>query len=426
MRVHVVAQLLWACLLWNSILPERCLATRTSVILSNSYTERPDNNDVPDDLDVVVSDDLPAARHQYYIIWAGKAYRWLSSAILRLRSGRSVVIKWFRLQGVADSVIDTVIVKTKEKLGKIREAVRTMYIDKGDKAHCEVQRSRGGSHGTLAYVYPGEMRSGRWMIRMCDFAAEFKGDTSTQTLVHELSHHMGTTDEAYGKNDCLKLRPEEAIKNADTYALFVADLGHKKASSSPHYEEGSAERHPLCNMACDADEWVEPSTGTTVHLDRAPSLKHCLFCEWVPRPGKLVGLGRMLGILNSSDAQEQVLCGDGSPHPVRIEDGDCDTHGCQYIRDSQRCLEAAVKLGYEFPLVSSGKHAKDKALPFGCHMTDDTLSLNLNARSEADASPEDAMLCMCPTNSEYGDSSKGRSCCVEYECEEPRSQKPRK
>ena len=55
-------------------------------------------------------------------------------------------------------------------------------------------------------------------------------DSKLQTLVHELSHVYGNTDDvkkAYGVKKCLnfaKTQPDDAVKNADSYGYFYCDV----------------------------------------------------------------------------------------------------------------------------------------------------------------------------------------------------------
>ena len=64
-----------------------------------------------------------------------------------------------------------------------------------------------------------------------DKAPEKESDNSKlQTLVHELSHVYGNTDDVkkgYGVTKCLDLakkRPDDAVKNADSYGYFYCDV----------------------------------------------------------------------------------------------------------------------------------------------------------------------------------------------------------
>ncbi|KAH8697994.1 hypothetical protein BGW36DRAFT_342194 [Talaromyces proteolyticus] len=44
------------------------------------------------------------------------------------------------------------------------------------------------------------------------------------SILHEMTHLNGTTDYAYGRDNCLQLNAEEAVKNADTYELYAESV----------------------------------------------------------------------------------------------------------------------------------------------------------------------------------------------------------
>merc|ERR1719401_3382361 len=104
-----------------------------------------------------------------------------------------------------------------------------LYIKKG------LDKDSGGSCGdwTAAYVLVYEDRcdvstsrdcgtkdpkSARYIIHICEAHWKFGAGVQIGTIVHEASHHFGTDDEAYcDQEDCLKLPPEDARNNADSY-----------------------------------------------------------------------------------------------------------------------------------------------------------------------------------------------------------------
>lgn len=91
-----------------------------------------------------------------------------------------------------------------------------------------------GDKHPRAFAYTLEMDDGVFEIgftSLYDEAPEKESDDSKlQTLVHELSHVYGNTDDvkkAYGVKKCLKIaktQPDDAVKNADSYGYFYCDV----------------------------------------------------------------------------------------------------------------------------------------------------------------------------------------------------------
>lgn len=372
------------------------------------------------DLDIEVSTEIAAGRHEYYCIWAMKAHRWLATAIKRMRAGRKDLVKWFILKNYGEEERAHVEYEVRKRLVKMQTGLENLYIEKGTE--CDVRRKKGGSQGTLAYVYPGQKRGDAFVVHVCDYAKEFKGDVSTKTLVHEISHHMGTVDSierksgntAYGKTLCLALDAQRAANNADTYSLYVYGLAKRSRSETGLYEEGSGTPHASCNTGCDPAVW-HYGEGGVQDLDLTPPLQHCLDCSWVRKENMK---GMLAGWLGSNDTASGE-CGDANGEWRAIEKEDCDTIGCDYITSDSECKQAAAAFGLDFDLVR-GKRARRKDAPFGCHTSDEGLFMNIDRRSDAVASPSDKMMCSCPTSQEYASTFGSRACCTSYECEAPK------
>lgn len=91
-----------------------------------------------------------------------------------------------------------------------------------------------GDKHPRAFAYTLEMDDDVFEIgftSLYDEAPEKESDDSKlQTLVHELSHVYGNTDDvkkAYGVKKCLnfaKTQPDDAVKNADSYGYFYCDV----------------------------------------------------------------------------------------------------------------------------------------------------------------------------------------------------------
>eukprot|EP00929_Paragymnodinium_shiwhaense_P098254 TRINITY_DN59766_c0_g1_i1.p1 TRINITY_DN59766_c0_g1~~TRINITY_DN59766_c0_g1_i1.p1 ORF type:complete len:417 (+),score=86.04 TRINITY_DN59766_c0_g1_i1:159-1409(+) len=365
---------------------------------------------------VTVSPEIAETRKEYYYTWAEKAHHWMRKALLRLSSGRKLVTKWFRLQKFKDAEYYDVVAQIRLRLTDMMKSLENLYIEKGTKEDCQLQRKRGGSHGTLAYVYPGQKHGNAWNIHVCDYATEFKGDISTKTLIHEVSHHRGTKDHAYGKSACLKLPWQEAVQNADSYALFVYDLlKHKKEDGNFLYEEGSGTPHPYCNTACDATSFT--FNGSEAELDLYAPIGSCMKCEAKTKRDGVAGWVNWAASMGE-EAQDEGVCDDGSTVYKMIKDGDCDTYGCDYLHHHSTCKEAAHALGIPYELLSQHRISSETE-PYGCHVTAYGLFFNRNRRSDVDAQPHSRMICECPTSEKFGETFRANVCCTVHECEIP-------
>lgn len=88
-------------------------------------------------------------------------------------------------------------------------------------------------------------QAGRYVINICEFYWNEVIQISSRigTIVHESSHHFGTTDEGYcDMVDCLALSSREARNNADTYTKLVEQLVSDRSlpggSPSAHLPSG--------------------------------------------------------------------------------------------------------------------------------------------------------------------------------------------
>jgi len=358
-------------------------------------------------IDVTVDSDIEAGRHEYYQTWAKKAYKWLDAAIARLaadrrRNAKSLMVKWFSLEKLP-AEWDNVEEQVKKRLIAMQKAITDLYIQKGTE--CDVRKQRGGAHGTLAYVYKGAKHGSSWVINVCEYAKGFDGDVSTRTLIHEVAHHMGTDDHAYGKKDCLKLPAQQAVQNADTYALLV-DLLRKEKNL---YIEGSGVPHLSCNTVCDSDEFDSHK------LNALPPLGNCLQCSWNYKASGLAGtFNSVFGGINGTETD---FCGSGLQVATSFASGDCEDHGCEWVDNHRECLKASQALGLGFAEVNH--KAYDAHAPYACHASGGHLLFNRNLKSEAKASPSDKMICMCPSPEEYAETKLSYACCTAYECERP-------
>ncbi|PKY00581.1 zincin [Aspergillus campestris IBT 28561] len=94
------------------------------------------------------------------------------------------------------------------------------------------QSQCGGGKGTLAYALSGSnkvVNCPDW-YKLVPETDNCGGIDQGLTMIHELSHisgvySPGTGDHAYKYNDLIKLSPEQAILNADTYTFYAAAIG---------------------------------------------------------------------------------------------------------------------------------------------------------------------------------------------------------
>jgi len=128
-----------------------------------------------------------------------------------------------------------------EDLSKIYAQLEIIYVGLmnvdyryvGEAGLCDPNKKANSLRAAYVYTkwegvyYHGV--SGNPIVHLCHKFFELGGDDERQdTLIHEISHHKPepTVDFAYGR-DVGRLAltgPESAIKNADTYALFVRKL----------------------------------------------------------------------------------------------------------------------------------------------------------------------------------------------------------
>ena len=65
--------------------------------------------------------------------------------------------------------------------------------------------------------------AGRWLELHSGARMRVRG----YVIIHELAHHFGSKDIAYGPGDCQQLDGSTAMNNADSFSLFVqAALGN--------------------------------------------------------------------------------------------------------------------------------------------------------------------------------------------------------
>jgi hypothetical protein len=119
--------------------------------------------------------------------------------------------------------------------GLIRDRLRAILTDSPRQRNFAMQCAPQndpvcGSFGAYGYTRPGGRRGIRWCPRF------FRGGAIYQVrmIIHETAHHfarrVGTAghvgDRAYFKDRAYAfLRPEEAMDNADSFAMFCQDIG---------------------------------------------------------------------------------------------------------------------------------------------------------------------------------------------------------
>lgn len=173
-------------------------------------------------------------RQEFYRKFILRARSWITVGIRRIDSGRKLVRKWFNLR--TKSAIDEQLNVTRRHLSLMLASTYRISILAG-MSYKTGGQCRGG---TVAYVrqfapWPdvtdfreiGEMRDGRYVIHICDhfWTGNLSEAARVGTIVHESSHHFGTVDKGYcDKIDCLKLSPDDARNNADSYVHFIREL----------------------------------------------------------------------------------------------------------------------------------------------------------------------------------------------------------
>jgi hypothetical protein len=222
----------------------------------------------PGGVDVAFGSRTKASRHAEYRELVVKAAAWLSYALKRLRAGRPLVKKWFVLRSEAQ--VDAQMIEARKHMTRMWQLMNHILIKKGlpseEGGPCSVQNGAG----TMAYVMKsnrchvpqgfrtdcGEKERGRYIVNICEFywSWGFGTDTHVGTIVHESSHHFGTTDHGYcDMVDCLALSSTKARDNADTYTKLIGDL----VASRHLHEDPLGGEHPLCNTDCGAVAWED-------------------------------------------------------------------------------------------------------------------------------------------------------------------------
>jgi len=176
-------------------------------------------------------------RHKM-IVATQKANAWLSSSLRKLGTPRSnnFVRKWIgkhRDQIAAMRQIHKFLSQAQTVLANpvIRQGPAGRGNDRfGQKDVCDPH--------TYAYVYPGlqervlnlkaNRMEQRFVIYMCPYVLEMDDWIELSgTLIHEATHHVGTSDFEYGHSGCqdlAKREPLEALFNADSLEYLVDDL----------------------------------------------------------------------------------------------------------------------------------------------------------------------------------------------------------
>jgi len=224
----------------------------------------------PGGVDVAFGGRTKASRHAEYRKIVVKASAWLSYALKRLRAGRGLVEKWFVLGGrvTTEAEVDAQIIEARKHMTRMWQLMNRILIKKGipseEGGPCSVENGAG----TMAYVMKkgwchvpqghrsdcGTKEGGRYIVNICEFywGWGFGTNTHVGTIVHESSHHFGTTDNGYcDMVDCLALSSRKARENADTYTKLIAEL----VASRHLHEDPHGGEHPLCNTDCDASAW---------------------------------------------------------------------------------------------------------------------------------------------------------------------------
>jgi len=227
--------------------------------------------------DVAFGSRIRRDRHTEYRVYAMKASAWISTALRRIRSGRSITKKWFILRSEAQ--IDAQTIEARKHLMKMLTAIGSMKLRKGASDVCTVTKTRDGESGTLAFVRAtlgcnvqstnscGEGRScsscghkeqGRYVVNICEFYWRNFIDQAQRvgTIVHESSHHFGTDDKAYcSAGGCLRLSSANARDNADSYTHYVKELV-KSTWLTGESLATDAVPHPSCNTGCSPTQFT--------------------------------------------------------------------------------------------------------------------------------------------------------------------------
>jgi len=225
--------------------------------------------EAPGGVDVAFGSRTKTSRHEKYRAYVVKASAWLSYALKRLRAGRHLVKKWFVLRSEAE--VDAQMVEARKHMTRMWELMNNIMIKKGLPSSEDGPCSTEDDSGTMAYVMKaggchvqqgfrrdcGSKEHGRYVVNICEFywSWGFGTDSRVGTIVHESSHHFGTTDHGYcDMVDCLALPSRKARDNADTYTRLIGEL---VASSDLQEDRLGGEHHPSCNTDCGAVVWEE-------------------------------------------------------------------------------------------------------------------------------------------------------------------------
>eukprot|EP00441_Pelagodinium_beii_P040476 CAMPEP_0197641358 /NCGR_PEP_ID=MMETSP1338-20131121/15349_1 /TAXON_ID=43686 ORGANISM="Pelagodinium beii, Strain RCC1491" /NCGR_SAMPLE_ID=MMETSP1338 /ASSEMBLY_ACC=CAM_ASM_000754 /LENGTH=1915 /DNA_ID=CAMNT_0043214331 /DNA_START=81 /DNA_END=5831 /DNA_ORIENTATION=+ len=158
-----------------------------------------------------------------------KAAAFVASAIRNMDSRADVVKRWFSISD--NKQLKKITKDVKTKLNQMQEALGQVHYKKGESSKCTGK--------TFAYVtHTPPKENDRWIVHLCDYYWKVVDDERIGTLIHEISHHFGTTDEpmpdgkgkAYGEEKCLKLETHQAIRNADNYMFLVKDLSKSEGA----------------------------------------------------------------------------------------------------------------------------------------------------------------------------------------------------
>jgi hypothetical protein len=104
-------------------------------------------------------------------------------------------------------------------------------FDSGLDFQCEAQCEKSAKGNVCGYAYNTKFFGGRGPIHLCfdqsgcDFPSR-PTDEQTAIVIHEAAHrHAGVDDKRYHHEpEYAKLKPKEAIDNADSYAMFAVKV----------------------------------------------------------------------------------------------------------------------------------------------------------------------------------------------------------
>jgi len=183
-----------------------------------------------------------------------KAYEWVRTAALRVDAGEDLVNKWLKVRG-SNFTMHQVKVHLRLIMDVLRDGLLLYRLGRD----CP---TLGRGTGIRGFIFPmlgqaetpqevnqrhfGEMVGNRSVIYWCETVwapdklqgnwpgYDLTDESVVETIlvggiVHEVSHHFGTTDVDHGQwycqlEDCSKLEPSKAQMNTDSYRILVEDL----------------------------------------------------------------------------------------------------------------------------------------------------------------------------------------------------------